>query len=319
MAGVETTSGSPEIHPDALGREAETDLELVGQLRTMRGASTSAEPGRPGRVLLGWLDPGAPQVISGRLDQPGQLAADRIRIERARSVVAERPAGVDQTNLIQAAPPELEAHIQALHAAPAAAPYWAEGWEVGMADLERVCAFQPIVQIDEAVARTEVTPDLAAIAEVALPVAPHTEAINLSFDEIQRAWVVMSRNPNLRFMGSFSGPANGLPGLGFQYGLPASFMQVAEYNGRYFLRDGYHRAFGFLARGQRRVPVFWRRLSTLEQMGMPKGMLPHDAVFGERPPTLLDYQDDKVSGSCTRPSQVKLLVIHALETTSPLV
>jgi hypothetical protein len=120
-------------------------------------------------------------------------------------------------------------------------------------------------------------------------------------------------------MGSFSGPANGLPGLGFQYGLPASFMQVAEYNGRFFLRDGYHRAFGFLAHGQRRVPVFWRRLSTLEQMGMPKGMLPHDAVFGERPPTLLDYQDDKVSGSCTRPSQVKLLVIHALETTSPLV
>jgi hypothetical protein len=57
----------------------------------------------------------------------------------------------------------------------------------------------------------------------------------------------------------------------------------------------------------------------MEQMGMPKGMLPHDAVFGERPPTLLDYQDDAVSGSCIRPSQVKLLVINALETTSPLI
>jgi hypothetical protein len=312
MAGI-------EIHPNALGAEAEAELELVGQLRAMRGVSTSAGPGRPGRVLLGWLDPDAPQAISGRLDLPDQLVADRIRIERARSVVAERPPGVDQTNLIQAAPPELQAHIQALRSSPAAAPYWAEGWQVGIADLGRVCAFQPIIHIDEALTRTGVALELAAIAEVALPVASHTETINVSFDESQRAWVVMSRNPNLRFTGSFSAPTNGMPGLGFQYGLLPSFIQVAEYNGRYYLRDGYHRAFGFLARGQRRVPVFWRRLSTMEQMGMPKGMLPHDAVFGERPPTLLDYQDDAVSGSCIRPSQVKLLVINALETTSPLI
>ena|SRR5712692_24341 len=53
-----------------------------------------------------------------------------------------------------------------------------------------------------------------------------------------------------------------------------SFLQVARFQDRYFLRDGYHRAFGFLSRGIWRVPAFVREFGRTEEMGRPLGRFP---------------------------------------------
>ena len=60
----------------------------------------------------------------------------------------------------------------------------------------------------------------------------------------QQTWIVTSANMNLRIVGNI-GPLPMAPGgsvLGFGVFAGPSFMQVARRNGRYFLRDGYHRA-----------------------------------------------------------------------------
>ena len=90
-------------------------------------------------------------------------------------------------------------------------------------------------------------------------------------------------------------------------------MQVAYYRDRYLLRDGYHRAYGFLSRGITRAPTFLRRFLTFEEMRLPAGLLPQDAFLGDRPPMLVDYLDNQVSAEILLPATQKIVVIQGLE------
>ena len=96
------------------------------------------------------------------------------------------------------------------------------------------------------------------------------ETVSPSFDPQRNAWSIASANPNLRVVGNFAGPlpaVNAPPGafsLGFFVSRLPSFMQVARFQGRYFLRDGYHRALGFLLSGINQVPAFVTDISAIE-------------------------------------------------------
>lgn len=76
-------------------------------------------------------------------------------------------------------------------------------------------------------------------------------------------------------------------------------MQVAEYQGRWILRDGYHRAVELLARGVHHVPVLLRTVAALDDLFPPElraqGLLPEAAWLGGRPPLLRDYLDPALS------------------------
>ena len=81
-------------------------------------------------------------------------------------------------------------------------------------------------------------------------------------------------------------------------------MQVGRYNGQYFLRDGYHRAYGLLSRGIDIVPAFVRDITAVEELiPDPRAMLPQDGYRGVRPPVLPDYLDDTVSAAVQLPSR----------------
>ncbi len=271
---------------------------------------------RPARVLLGWMHPETAHLVSGRTDDAVLVEQDRTRIEVARRVVASRSVGVDQQGLVELPPPELDSHVAALRLTPAAA-FFSEGWEVAVVDLARVCAFQPFVHTEDALERTSMVTNLITAAMITLPLPKANENLPVTYDQNQKTLTVVSQNPNLRVTEVFCGPVNGQPLLGFHVQIVSSFLQVAQYQERYYLRDGYHRAYGLLRRGVRRVPAFVRRVATFEQLGIQPGMLPHDAVFGERPPILQDFLDDEVSGECIRPVQVKALAITALELSLP--
>lgn len=298
--------------------QATTNTKTEGE----NGSFTpSSEPSirhitRPARALLGWMHPDTAHLISGRTDDPVLLEQDRTRIEAARKIVALRPVGIEQQGLIAPAPPELDAHLSALRLTSAAA-YFSEGWEVAVVDLARICAFQPFVRTEDALERTSAVTDLITAAKITLPLPQGNENIPVTYDQNQKTLTVVSQNPNLRVAGVFCAPVNGQLVLGFPVWIFPSFLQVAQYQGRYYLRDGYHRAYGLLHKGVRRVPAFVRQATTFEQLGIQPGMLPHDAVFGERPPLLQDFLDDEVSGDCTQQVQVKALTIHALELSLP--
>jgi hypothetical protein len=147
---------------------------------------------------------------------------------------------------------------------------------------------------------------------VTLPIDSGTP-IRAAFNGDKKAWVFSSANPNLRILGEAQGEAPNAKIFGFVVGAPSSFLQVASYNGRYLLRDGYHRAYGLLRRGITRVPVFVRDFDRFEDLRLPAGLLPQDSYLGSRPPTLSDYLDDQVSANGSMLVTQKIVVIQALE------
>jgi hypothetical protein len=257
----------------------------------------------------------AERVQHGNRNDVPVSEESRARAAAARAAVAGRQPGLDQTGVVSPAPAELAEHIAALQQHPAVAPYFTEGWVVSLVDLRKVCAVQPNIFVDHSTERVRDVDatDIRSVAAVSLPLPTKAE-LPAQFDDSKNVWLFSAPNPNLRLLGNFGGEIQpGLMGFGFLVGISSSFVQVAEFQGRRFLRDGYHRAVGFLQRGINVVPAFTRTLEPLDSLGLPAGMLPQGAYFGDRPPCLPDYLDETVSVHVQLPAFQKMLVMQGLE------
>jgi len=266
-----------------------------------------------GRALLGWLpDEAAHRLLcSGRRDLSLSIAAEARLAAAWDGVSRRRPP--DPVGVVTPSPPELAAHRVALRqVAPAVSD---PSYELSMVDLSRVCALAEAVIVECAVARSASARDLVGLADLTLPVTvPST--LQPSFDEELSAWVVVSDNPNLRLVGSFSPPADGAPpgamAMGFLVRAEPSRMTVAHFEGRYFLEDGYHRAIGLLSRGIATVPALVHDVDGPEWLSV-RGMLPEECWCGPHPPLLPDYVDDAVSVDVWIPRPQKILIIRGFE------
>lgn len=271
---------------------------------------------RPARALIGWLpEDRALRLLNSNDATAAATESQRSLVAAAQEAVNQRSPGADQDGLIEeCAPGLLDDHIDRLRNG-AGSQYFAEGWRVALVDLARVCAFQPTVFVDSAAERAAgVDPeDISGLARVTLPTEWQLEQ-QAQLDEGRNQWLLVSRNPNLRVVGHFAGPLQpgGPPGFGFLATILPSFLQVAEYQGRFYLRDGYHRSLGLLGVGAQRVPAFVRTFDSIQQL-VPAGMLPQEAFVGDRPPTLADYSSDVVSAAVDIPASQKMIVVQALE------
>jgi hypothetical protein len=281
-------------------------------------APPAAQVQRPARALIGWLpvDQAAYFLNGQRTDQPTTPELlDRIR--RAHAAVASRAIGATSGEVICEAPATLDNHIVALHAADATQGYWNEGWRVALADLRLVCALQPHVYSDHAAERTDGVnaDDLVSIARVSLPLTTQG-SVPAQYDPQRQSWILSSPNPNLHIIANWGGQVQaGRMGYGFAVGIVPSFIQVARVRDRFVLRDGYHRALGFLQRGIPVVPVLVREYASGEDLGLGQGWLPQSVYLGDRPPKLTDYSDDAVSADVSLPAFQRMIVIPGLELT----
>lgn len=241
---------------------------------------------------------------------PEHLAA----CEAARQAVARRAPGVNQAGLFTDLPAAVTPHIEALRQDPKSAQILAESGDPKMVDLTRVCAAQPQIHVEDALRRVAGASanDTLALARIALPL-PAVEPMPTAFDQVKNAWIMSSPNPNLRVVGLFNATVEGLPVFGFMVTIQKSYLQVAGLGGRYFLRDGYHRAYGFLAAGIRWVPALVKEFESFEQVGLPPGLLPQNTYLGECPPLLPDYLDDQFSADTSIPIMQKMIVVQAME------
>lgn len=269
---------------------------------------------RPARALVGWMAAEHGELLLAGQSGATAPEAQRARVREARDAVAARPAGIDQAGIVSALPTELAGHAATLDATPAGAEMRAGGWEIALVDLSRVAAFQTHVFTDTATERAAgLEPgDLQSIAELTLPVTG-TAPVSVQYDELKQTYTITSPNPNFKVVDKVGGPQpDGTMAFGFKVAMAASFVQVARFQGRYVMRDGYHRAFGLLSRGITRAPAYVRDFDTTENLA-PAGMMPQATWLGDRPPLLRDYHDDRVAETVSLPAQHRLIVIHALE------
>src|ERR1039457_2246568 len=110
---------------------------------------------RQARVLLGWVDDNAATLIlSGSLAGVQLTAEHRARLNQARDTVKQRPVRIEPDNVISNnVPGAVQAHVDTLRQSGAANGFWAEGWQVVMADLRQVCGIQPLIYVDHAAER----------------------------------------------------------------------------------------------------------------------------------------------------------------------
>ncbi len=290
----------------------------MGTERAVSESKAEATPANKlsGRALIGWLAPedGALWLAGRQVGHPNREEFIR-RTVKARAAVEARSPGIDQSDLLQAPPAELVGHVERLEQNAASAALFKDGFKVSVVDLQKVCAIQPVVYTGNAMNRMlGVDPNsLASIAAVTLPI-PGPQNMPVQFDSTKNAWIFSSPNPNLRILGNFSLEVQpGVPGFGFAVSIPQSYLQVASLRGRYFLRDGYHRAFGLLSIGVRWAPCLVREFARIEDLTLPPGLLPQDAYLGEKPPMLTDYSDDEVAAPVEVGTTHKMIVLPALE------
>jgi hypothetical protein len=173
-------------------------------------------------------------------------------------------------------------------------------------------------------AQQVVAKDPASLFSFCLPQPGHDARVSGTLDKVNKTITLTSQNRNLRIGSPLIvdlevSPREGQPPrkekhIGFTVELGAPFVHVVECNGRWLLRDGYHRCYGLLKRSIYRIPcVFTKAREFAETGAAAPGFFPDEILFGDRPPFLTDFLDDSVAGTSKRAAQQKVVRIAASE------
>jgi hypothetical protein len=278
---------------------------------------------RSARVLIGWLPPkDAVNQLLGRNPTPmDDLTAVNQAIASSRAAVLRRPATVISDPVVEGDRSILErvADRPEVHAVFADV-----SWRVEWVDLTRVLSVQKMITADGLEMRVaEAAHDPEALVELCLPAAQPVPPLGAFADSDGHGFALSSLNPNLRVVGnnvaealvsaSPEVPPQKVQAFTFFVTMGASYVQVARYRGRSFLRDGYHRAAGLLRVGVSRVPAVVIDAPSYQLITSAPGLFDHEVAFGDRAPTLADFWDDSVSADALQPAVRKVVYLRAEE------
>ncbi|HWZ51030.1 MAG TPA: hypothetical protein VNW54_06165 [Granulicella sp.] len=193
-------------------------------------------------------------------------------------------------------------------------------WSLGVVDLRRLIAFQRRLVLDPELPPPPVPQqdDWQALCELAFEgrrsLAHRVWSSKMHGDGLELR--LESPNPDLRITvsGQFTGDA--LP-LRLTGGSP--FFEVAEYRGRWLLRDGYHRAFQMLRAGVYMAFAVIVRARTMEEVGAVDPWFFREAtLFSSRPPMVTDFLNDDLVLTYTRPRLRKMISVRIEESLEAL-
>lgn len=172
-------------------------------------------------------------------------------------------------------------------------------WHPAMIDLRKILAFQPIVRVDDLDDRIGIAlNDPDALLELCFPSGRNIAA---SFETNPQGYTITTTNPHFTYVSSqIPIPKNiqALPVLTFTPQVNAGFFNVVCYQGRYFIRDGYHRAAGLLHKSKEEqvvVPCIIIEAQMLNQTGWQPGMIAEAILLSDYPPYVSDFWNEAVS------------------------
>jgi hypothetical protein len=239
-------------------------------------------------------------MLLGRAPSPGEDVSLQAAVAaRSRETVATRPVFVAKDPILGGNEALLAEVAERSLVRATFAPFV---WRTVMVDLRGVLAFQKVISLEGHAARVEGGDDLKTLFEVCLPTEQPQVPAGAFRDSDGKGLAVGSTNPNLRIVGTNASAAMlqlsaDLPPVPVQamtvfVQMGISYLQVVRYRGRCFLRDGYHRATALLRRGIHTAPAILIEARSFDELAVPAGGLGGDVVFGERPPSLVDFWGD---------------------------
>lgn len=252
------------------------------------------------RTLVAFVDdPEKRKLLLGRPPLPGEnLAQIEQRIERYNTARNLRPRYTPTNPIVS----EDDSILDRIRTRPDIINIFAPTglpWRAVMIDLKQVLSFQPIVRVDDLDERVmAASKDIDSLYQLCFPSNVQMEA---SFETSEQGHTIITSSPNLTYVPSQLPVQVGtqlVPAPAFVPQLNFGFLNVAHYQGRYFIRDGYHRAAGLLRNNpepQVIIPCILVEARTLNQTGWQPGMIAEAVLLSDHPPYISDFWNDEVS------------------------
>lgn len=178
-------------------------------------------------------------------------------------------------------------------------------WYLGVVDLRRLLAFQRRLSFDSILPAPTVPQqfDWDSLIKIAFA-SPNAVTCDVLHDRDKKTVTLQSSNPNVQLRVT----QDPLTPLAVYAGSP--FFEVAQYAGRWFLRDGYHRAYKLLQGGIVQLPAVIVRARTLEELGAVQPQFFSEAILlSEHPPFVNDFLNDALTMKYERVPIIKTLRI----------
>jgi hypothetical protein len=189
-------------------------------------------------------------------------------------------------------------------------------WTLGVVDLRRLLAFQRRLVFSFSVRNfsTPARDDWPGLISLAIGPPRSTEhhlvRNGLAGGDLDIS--LRSTNPDLQLRLPPTVRSGDVSPLSLYGGSP--FFEVAMLSGRWFLRDGYHRAYRLLQDGVYCVPAVVISARTFDELGATEPWFFHgQQLFSCRPPRVLDFLDESIVLHYERAALRKVIRIRVEE------
>jgi hypothetical protein len=214
-------------------------------------------------------------------------------------------------------------HLLAAHSQRVELRHEYEGleWTLGVVDLRHVLAFQRRLVFDP---EFELSPvpkqeDWPALVSFSLGSARSVaySMVSRKTDDRGVEFCLQSNNPDLQLRPVVGAQPDEARPFSLYGGSP--FFEVAEFRQRWFLRDGYHRAYRLLRAGVHRVPAVVIHARTMDEVGATQPwFFNEEPLFSSRPPRVVDFLDDDLVLRYQRQRFRKTIRIRIEESLQPV-
>ena len=300
--------------PNDIAIRANTANDQISSARQLEGTIVH-------RILYGWLnDDEAASYLAQIAKDPNHYQSLIDRHQAMKSNIAQRQQ-YDASSAELA--DESGWGLDDVRQQPGIAALIAQDFRIGLVDVNQIIAIQKSVKLTGLDERIQLAAtNKASLTELCLP-TDITHSPRALVDPDGRAITLSSPNPNFRIMDmrmdevdysiAPGSPAIKMHAVSIVVGATQSFVHVTHYNGRYYLKDGYHRSVGLLRANTSAIPCLISEALSLEQLAIGSGGISVDVLLGDHPPTLSDYLDDSVSGEGLMADTLKVVRVSGEE------
>jgi hypothetical protein len=243
------------------------------------------------------------------------------KLEQARQQLAQRKRYANCSALLAKETESIQ-HLFATHAQNTDLQKEYEGldWTLGVIDLRCLLAFQRRLVFSPAhhcspIPQQNNWPDLMSFAMGSR--RPKEHRMICHYDTANGLDISLySSNPDLQLRMNSTTGLDGSSPFSLHGGNPS--FEVAQYRGRWFLRDGYHRAYRLLQAGISRLPAVVIYARAINEVGSTDPwFFSEDQLFSDDPPRVLDFLDERMVFRYERPALRKVIRIRIQESLEP--
>ena len=281
-----------------------------------RDVQTQITVTRRRRALLGFMtwDEAKAYVSSIPLAQALTETELRQMYERSQGAVAQLPNHGPEEPEIREMPPRLGKQLARLAGSELFIQvFTGVDWQFRMVEIDKIVAFQREVVLDSVHASRRPRGAVASrLLDYCLPLQWTSE---FEVSQVNGNGISFSSwDPNLSLNVAIQPPV-----ANFEVAFRPPYIQVAEFGGRYLLKNGYHLTFWLKKSGYTHVPCVLIRCNNYIQTGANHpNFFPQATVLGAGPPRVAHFVDENLTTTLRERRTKKAITLSWQELRVPI-